>query len=291
MMHENEIHTDAQLVRELLTEQFPQWARLPINRITHDGTDHALYRLGDDLIARLPRIDWAAGQAERDARWLPQLAPHLPVPVPVPLELGRPGCGYPMIWSIVAWLPGVNPTPATVDEVFARQLGEFVAALGAAPALDGPVITSGRGEPLAVRDAEVRDWIAELGDRVDGARLLAEWERALAVPAYTGPPRWLHGDLLTGNLLMQDGQLSAVIDFAGLGRADPAVDLMPAWGIFDARTREVFRAAAGYDDDAWERSRGWSLRMAVGALAYYWDTNPALVSTAWYKLGQLLGEP
>jgi aminoglycoside phosphotransferase (APT) family kinase protein len=288
MMHENEIHTDATLVRQLLAEQFPQWAGLPIQRITHDGTDHALYRLGDDLVARLPRIEWAAGQAERDARWLPLLAPHLPVPIPVPLALGAPGCGYPLMWSVVAWLPGANPTPGTVDEVFARQLGEFVAALGAAPALDGPVNTAGRGVPLANRDAGVRESIAELGDRVDGARLLAVWERALAAPPWTGEPRWLHGDLLTGNLLMQDGQLAAVIDFAGLGRADPAVDLMPAWSMFDARTRAVFRAATGYDGDTWERSRGWALSTAVAALPYYWDTNPYLVADSWYKIGQLL---
>src|SRR5262249_33151887 len=109
-MHTDEIHADAALVRRLLAAQFPQWANLPIEPVRSAGTDHALYRLGADMAVRLPRIDWAAGQAEKEQRWLPRLAPLLPLAIPVPLAQGKPAEGYPWPWSVCRWLDGENAT-------------------------------------------------------------------------------------------------------------------------------------------------------------------------------------
>ncbi|GAA1817514.1 hypothetical protein GCM10009682_42920 [Luedemannella flava] len=292
-MHENEVPTDADQVRRLVAAQFPQWAGLPVTPVTHTGTDHALYRLGDDLVARLPRIDWALDQVDSDQRWLPRLAPHLPLAVPATLAVGEPGEGYPWRWSVVPWLPGENPTSDNLDmDAAAVDLARFVTALHAVDPMGGPVKTGTyRGVPLAARDGLTRSAIEELGDRIDAPRLTAAWERALAAPVWDGPPVWIHGDLQAGNLLAHERRLSAVIDFGALGLGDPAVDLMPAWNLFyDPAARATFRAAAGYDDAAWERSKGWALSTALVGLPYYWDTAPEFIAEAWQKIDAVLRE-
>ncbi|GIG62264.1 hypothetical protein Lfu02_66360 [Longispora fulva] len=290
MMHENEIRTDAEQVRRLVAHQFPQWADLPVTALPPVGTDHMLYRIGGDLLARMPRIDWALDQADSDSRWLPVLAPHLPLPVPLPVALGGPGEGYPWRWSVVPWLSGENPTADNVDPgPAAADLAAFVRALHGVDTTGGPVKTGAtRGVPLAARDEITRAAIAELGDRVDGARVTSAWEDALAAAPWAGPPVWVHGDLQAGNLLVDRRRLSAVIDFGGLGLGDPAVDLMPAWNLFDAPAREVFRAESGYDDDTWRRGRGWALSTALLGLPYYWDTVPAFVEEGLRKVAAVL---
>jgi aminoglycoside phosphotransferase (APT) family kinase protein len=142
--------------------------------------------------------------------------------------------------------------------------------------------------PLEARHEYTIDGITSLGDRVDGPRLTSIWHEALAAASWTRPTVWVHGDIQAGNLLVQDGRLSAVIDFGGLGLGDPAVDLLPAWNLFDSTSRECFRAALGYDDDTWTRGRGWALSTAVGALPYYWDTAPAIRAEGLRILARLM---
>src|SRR5262245_34593957 len=105
-MHADEVRTDEALVRRLLADQFPHWADRRIVPVASYGTDHDIYRLGEDLAARLPRIKWATKQAVREAKWLPMFAPRLPLALPVPLAMGRPALGYPFEWSVCTWLPG-----------------------------------------------------------------------------------------------------------------------------------------------------------------------------------------
>ena len=292
MMHEGEVRTDVDQVRRLLAAQFPQWARMPLSAVPASGTDHALYRVGDDLVARLPRIDWALGQVATDRRWLPVLAPHLPVAVPVPVAFGEPGEGYPWSWSVVPWLPGENPTDGNVDLLaVAIQLADFVTALRSVDTAGGPLKTGlDRGVPLAARDEITRAAIAELGGRVDGARVTAAWEDALAAAPWSGPPVWIHGDLLPGNVLVHDRNLSAVIDFGAVGIGDPAADVVPAWTIFDAPSRRIFREALGGDEDMWQRGRGWALTTAIYSLPYYWDTAPHIVAENLRRIAAILGE-
>jgi aminoglycoside phosphotransferase (APT) family kinase protein len=289
-MHADEIETDAALVRRLLAGQFPRWAGLPIDPVASYGTDHDIYRLGDDLVARLPRIAWATEQAAKEAAWLPKLAPHLPLAIPVQLAMGHPAEGYPFDWSVYEWLPGANANGTIGDPGQAAvDLAAFVAALrridtaGAHPRLRG-----NRGGPLAESDEAVRRSIAQLGDRIDGAAALRSWRESLGAPVWQGPEVWVHGDLLPGNLLVVDGRLSAVIDFGGLNVGDPACDLQPAWNVFTGASRTRFRAELAVDEASWSRGRGWALAQAVTALAYYWDTNPGMVRQASHALAQLL---
>jgi len=254
-MHADEVDTDASLVRRLLAAQFPQWADLPIEPVHSAGTDNAIYRLGDDMAVRLPRIEWATANVDKEHRWLPRLAPLLPLAIPVPLARGEPGEGYPWHWSVYRWLEGENATIDRVDDPrqAATDLARFVAALQRIDPNCGP--PARRGVPLATRDALTRDAIASSQRMLDTDAVTAAWEAALEAPGWRGPPVWIHGDLQSGNLLAQHGRITAVIDFGGLGVGDPACDLMVAWNLLSAETRDVFRAALTVDDATWARGR------------------------------------
>ncbi|WP_327286191.1 MULTISPECIES: aminoglycoside phosphotransferase family protein [unclassified Streptomyces] len=277
-MHADEVDIDGPLVGRLVAAQFPQWADLEVRRVRSAGTDHAMYRLGDDMTVRLPRMPGAADQVDLEQRWLPRLAPHLPLAVPVPLGQGVPGEGYPFAWSVYRWLDGANlfDEPLTELHDAAAGLGRFVAALRRIDTAGAP--RSFRGGPVGTADAGVRAAIRDLGadGTLDAGAATAAWEAALRVPQWDGAPVWLHGDLLPGNLLARQGRLSAVIDFGGVGVGDPACDTMAAWTLLSADTREVFREASGVDDATWARGRGWALRFGVTAEHYYRVTNPVL---------------
>ncbi|MEH0936000.1 aminoglycoside phosphotransferase family protein [Micromonospora psammae] len=291
-MHADEISTDPDLLRRLLAGQFPRWADLPVRQVASYGTDHDIYRLGERLVARLPRIGWATAQAAKEAEWLPKLAPHLPLALPVPVAMGGPAEGYPFDWSVCEWLPGENAN-GTIDDLdrAAVDLAAFVAALRRIDTSDAfPRPPRHRGGPLAEFDDSVRRSIGQLGDRIDGAAALRSWRESLDAPAWDGPEVWVHGDLLPGNLLVVDGRLSAVIDFGCLNVGDPACDLQPAWNVFAGDSRERFRAELDVDDASWLRGRGWALLQAVLALPYYWNTNPGMIRQASHALAQVLGD-
>jgi aminoglycoside phosphotransferase (APT) family kinase protein len=291
-MHAGETETDVALVRRLLAGQFPQWADLAIDPVVSYGTDHDIYRLGDHLAARLPRIGWATKQAAKEAEWLPKLAPHLPLAVPVQLAMGQPAAGYPFEWSVYEWLPGENAN-GTIDDLdqAAVDLATFVNALRHVDTTGAhPRPPRGRGAPLAELDEQVRRSIAQLGNRVDGAATLRAWEGSLDAPAWDGEEVWVHGDLLPGNLLVVDGRLSAVIDFGGLNVGDPACDLQPAWNVFADGSRARYRAELQVDNASWLRGRGWALYQAVSALPYYWHTNPGMIRQASHALAQVLAD-
>ncbi len=293
-MHADEVHTDVALVRALLAAQFPRWAELPIDPVPSSGTDNALYRLGSNMVVRLPRIHWAVEQVAKEQRWLAALAPHLPLAVPTPLALGGPGLGYPWQWSIYRWLDGEAVTPASMADRkrAAVDLAGFLAALQCVDATDGPLPgphNSNRGEALAARDASTRQAIAALQGDIDGDAVTAAWESSLQAPTWPRPPVWIHGDLAASNLLARDGRLGAVIDFGCLGVGDPAVDLMIAWE-FLAPARELFRTTLAIDDATWTRGRGWALTTALVALPYYRDTNPVLVASARQRIDAVLAD-
>lgn len=294
-MHEGELRTDAALVGRLLAAQFPHWSGLPIVALASAGTDNALYRLGDDLVARLPRIDWAVGQAAKEHRWLPLLAPRLPLAIPEPLALGVPNADFPWPWSVHRWLTGEN---ATIDRLAdptaaAITLARFVTALGQIDPVSGPppdAPESSRGVPLASRDAATREAIQACAGTIDAAAATTAWESALRAPVYTGVPKWLHGDIHSGNLLAVGGQLRAVIDFGSLGVGDPACDLMVAWNLFSAAPRAAFRATMRVDDATWARGRGWALSVALIALPYYQHSNPVLAGIARHAIAEVLAD-
>jgi aminoglycoside phosphotransferase (APT) family kinase protein len=291
-MHADEVDTDVGLVRRLLAGQFLHWADLPIYLVDSYGTDHDIYRLGDDLAARLPRIGWATQQAAKEAEWLPKLAPHLPLAIPTQLATGRPAEGYPFEWSVYEWLPGENAN-GTIDDLdrAAIDLAAFVRALRQIDPTGAHLRSSGdRGAPLAELDQPVRRSITELGDRIDGKAGVRSWEESLQASEWDGGEVWVHGDLLPGNLLVVDGRLSGVIDFGCLNVGDPACDLQPAWNVFAGESRARYRAELQVDDASWLRGRGWALFQAVVALPYYWDTNPGMIRQASHALAQILAD-
>ncbi len=282
-MHDDEVDTDAALVRRLIEGQFPQWAELTIAPVLSRGTDNALYRLGDDMVVRLPRHERTVGRLEQEHRWLPRLAPLLPLAIPEPLVRGVAAEGYPWGWSVYRWLEGDLATPERIDDEsrLAADLAELVAALRRIDAEGGPPPSRDnalRGEPPALRDRETRGWIAALAERIDVPAATALWEAAVRAPAWDGPPVWIHGDLDARNLLARHGRLSGVVDWGCLGVGDPAWDVMVAWKMLSAQTRVEFRAALSIDDATWLRAQGLALSQAVGALSYYTlETNPELV--------------
>ncbi|MEZ4767223.1 MAG: aminoglycoside phosphotransferase family protein [Caldilineales bacterium] len=293
-MHDGEVVSDAMLVRRLLAAQFPRWADLPIRPVASSGTDNALYRLGDELLVRLPRIDWAVGQVDKDLRWLPRLAPLLPLAIPEPLARGEPGEGYPWHWGIYRWLDGRDATHESLaDPVRAAvDLAQFLAALQRIDPAGGPSAAENglRGVPLATRDEDTRAAIAALDGLIDTDAALAAWEAALDVPDWDRAPVWFHGDVLPGNLLFEDGRLRAVIDFAGAGVGDPAPDLMIAWNLFSGASREAFRRTLGVDDATWARGRGHALSQALIFIPYYLHSNPVGVAVAWRAVAEVLAD-
>ncbi len=262
---------DSALVQRLVAEQFPQWAGLPVTPVELDGWDNRTYRLGDDMSVRLPSHSMYAPAVDKEDRWLPVLAPQLPVPIPVPLATGRPGRGYPFNWSIRRWMDGSPATPEQIESMsdFAAALAEFILALQAVDPSGGPVAGAHsfyRGAPPAHYDDETRRAVAALRGRIDGARALAVWDSAVAAP-WDGPPRWFHGDIAQGNLLVRAGRLAGVIDFGTCGVGDPACDLVIAWTFLSDSSRSVFRRIVDQDDDTWARARGWALWKALITLA------------------------
>ncbi len=292
-MHKDEADIDEGLVRRLLTSQFPDWAGLPRRRVPSAGTDNALYRLGENMAVRLPRRKSAATQAKKEFDWLPRLAPHLPIPVPTPLTLGEPTEELPWSWTICEWLPGTPPTVGEIadEDRLAAALAHFVQALHRIDAMGGPrpgAHNFGRGVPLATRDTYVRTALTELAGIIDINSARVEWENALAAPNWSEEPVWIHGDLQAGNLLLAGDELSAVIDFGGLGIGDPAVDLLPAWNLFGEEARHTYRETLQVDNATWARGRGWALSVALIALPYYYETNPAIVASSLHVIEELL---
>lgn len=281
-MHPDQVDVDVELVRQLLAAQFPQWSELPISRVRESGTDHALFRLGERLLARMPIVGWAVDQAASDQRWLPYLAPHLPLEIPSPLAVGEPGASYPHPWLVVRWIPGDTPRDRNLDmRRAAVNLSGFVRSLHGVDPAGGPVKTDTmRGVPLANLDAGIRETIAALGDEIDQAAVTRAWDDAVSAPAWTHSPRWIHGDLQRGNLLVRDRRIVAVIDFGGLGLGDPAPDLAPAWNLLGRTARAAFLEAAGYDAATRARGKGWVLAPALQGIGYYRDTRPDLAAAA-----------
>jgi aminoglycoside phosphotransferase (APT) family kinase protein len=294
-MHADELGIDVALVRRLLAAQFPRWAGLPIAPVWSAGTDNALFRLGEDLVVRLPRIGWAVGQVPKEQLWLPRLAPRLPLAIPVPLAMGGPAEGYPWRWSVYRWLEGED---ATVERIAdprqaATELAHFVVAPRLIDPTGGPAPgphNSFRGEPLANRDARTRAAIAALDGQLDTDRVTLAWEAALQAPQCEGPAVWIHGDLSPLNLLVDRGRLCAVVDFGCLGVGDPACDVMIAWDLFSGETRDVLHDALSVDDATWARGRGWALHVGLIALPYYQMTNPELAARARHRIREVVAD-
>ena len=284
---------DIDLARQLVDAQFPQWAGLPLRSLDPAGSDHVIYRLGNELAVRLPRHSGAIGQARKELEWLPRLAPALPLAIPVPLAVGEPGFGYPWPWLVSRWLDG---QVATADRLadsaeVAVQLGEFLTALHLfAPA---EAIALASRDDLTTTSLEDRDQATRLAIRaVDGVfdvqALTRLWDEALRAPGWDRPPVWVHGDFHTGNLLTTGGRVSAVIDWGGLAIGDPACDLVVAFTLMSGSSRAAFRATLNLDDATWTRGRGWALATGLNAYTSYAAVSPRVAAQTTRQITEAL---
>jgi aminoglycoside phosphotransferase (APT) family kinase protein len=278
----------------LVATRFPQWADLPVVPVTLDGWDNTTFRLGDHLSVRLPSGDGYVAQIEKEHRWLPVLAPRLPLPIPEPVAIGRPGAGFPRPWSIYRWIEGDHATVERIADpaTFAADLAAFLAALYAIDATGGPppgTHNFHRGGPLDVYDAQTRASIEELAREVDADAATEVWGAALD-SSWDRPPVWVHGDVTASNLLVSERRLAAVIDFGCAAVGDPACDLVMAWTFFTGESAEVFRSALPFDDATWARARGWALWKALLTLAHERD-HRADVRPAAERVGWRIGAP
>jgi aminoglycoside phosphotransferase (APT) family kinase protein len=278
-MHDGEVEIDAPLVLQLLGAQFPHLCDRRVEAVRSTGTVNAIYRLGDDLCVRLPRIRQWAGNLENELEWLPKLAPRLPLAVPEPVANGRPGSGYPFTWAIYRWIEGETFTSDRVrdERRAAADLAEFVSELRRIETAGAP--RTGR-MPLRSLDAVTRGAIESSSGVIDTDAATAAWELSLRGSAWDGTPVWRHCDLLPPNLLVADGRLRAVIDFGSVGVGDPAADVIAAWSVFGERGRHDFRDALDVDDETWTRARGYALHQALMIIPYYPETNPGFVTMA-----------
>ena len=258
---------DEHLARRLVDSQFPQWADLPVTPVEHGGVDNRTFRLGERMTVRLPSADWYALQVAKEQRWLPVLAPRLPLPIPTPVARGAPGEGYPYAWSVYRWLEGEVASESRIADLteFATTLAGFLVALGGVEAADGPAPGRHnffRGGPLTTYADETIDAIEALGDEIPGDAARRVWDDAVAA-TWESDPVWFHGDVAEGNLLLRGGRLAAVIDFGTSGVGDPACDVVIAWTLLSGPSRDAFRAALGVDPGTWSRGRGWALWKAL----------------------------
>jgi aminoglycoside phosphotransferase (APT) family kinase protein len=293
-MHDDNVDINESLVRRLIAAQFPQWADLPIEPVEFDGWDNTTFRLGEDMSVRLPSAKGYVLQVDKEHRWLPKLAPYLPLPIPVPLAKGKPGEGYPFPWSVYRWIEGEPATIEHIDDLteFATTLADFLIALYRVDPTSGPPPGPHnffRGGPLTVYDAETRQALAALDGKIDTDAASAVWDAALEA-TWHGSPVWFHGDVAWGNLLVKGGRLSAVIDFGTSGVGDPSCDLAIAWTLFGGESRDAFRAALQLDDATWARGRGWTLWKALITLAAHIDTNPLEAGTARHVIDEVLAD-
>jgi aminoglycoside phosphotransferase (APT) family kinase protein len=288
-LHADEVEIDAALVARLLAAELPELAGLPIREVRSTGTVNAIYRLGEEVCVRLPRVEKWTRSLERELEWLPRLAASVSLRIPEPVARGRPGNGFPFPWAVYRWIEGRPYDDALVDDEgrAAEALAGFVRELGRLDPRGAP--RAGR-LPLRHLDEWTRAAIRSSRDGIDAEAVTAAWERALEAPPWDGRPIWMHADLLRPNLLVDRGALVAVLDFGDAGAGDPAFATIPAWAVFGPAGRTRYRDLLALDEGAWARGRGYALHQALLIIPYYAETNPEFVALAKRTVEQVLGE-
>lgn len=273
---------NADIVASLVADQFPQWDELPIVPVAQSGWDNRTFRLGSDKIVRLPSAEHYAPAIQTEQAWLPKLAPNLPIAIPTLLGRGKPTDRYPWHWSVYDWIEGEHPSRKDASKALAAQLANFLKALHRIPSIGGPSAGDRnfhRGGDLSHYNDQVRAALARLSDQREREDATRVWDEALA-SVWRHDPVWVHGDFAATNLLVQDGDLTGVIDFGQLAVGDPACDLTIAWALLPASERLIFREAIGLEADTWVRAKGWAVWKAVILVSGIASGPPHLVEDA-----------
>lgn len=285
-----EVDIDELLVRNLLAAQAPHLAALPLHS-PHNGWDNSTWRLGDDLAVRLPRRTAAAQLLRHEQRWLGDTALRLPLPIPAPVVVGGPTTGYPWHWSVVPWFAGEVAARACPASDQATVLGAFLAALHVPAARNAPA-NPFRGVPLEARLPNLQHSLAP-DPAPDDAELVAravELVVATAAELPASPERvWLHGDLHPRNILVQNGQLAAILDWGDMCGGDPATDLATLWWLFEVEDHGPFWTAYGFaaaGDPTWHRSRAWAAVFGLMFLHFAKAGDPEVADAEASDLGR-----
>jgi aminoglycoside phosphotransferase (APT) family kinase protein len=274
-MHPGQLDVAPETVRRLVAQQFPQWRELPLRAVRTQGTVNGLFRLGDDLVARLPLVAATREQLEAEAAAAAELHGRTRFATPEPVAIGEPGPGYPMPWSVQTWLPGAVATADGQSEAFAHDLAEFIEGVRAIDTRGRTFAGDNRGGHLPDHDAWMEACLERSEGLLDVPPLRRLWAALRELPREDGD-LMTHGDLIPGNVLVDGGRLAGVIDVGGLGPADPALDLVAAWHLLEPGPREGFRADLRCGDLEWARGAAWAFEQAMGVAWYYVETNPPM---------------
>ena len=291
-MNNKQINIDETLVHRLIASQFPQWKDLSIQAIIPGVWDNKTFRLGNDMLVRMPSAERYAANVEKEQKWLPRLASSLPLPIPEPLAMGEPSEEFTWRWSIYRWLKGDTAASARITDLsdFAINLAQFLNALHRIDTTGGPAPGPHnfyRGGSLANYDTETRQAIKTLHNKIDANAAITLWETALTT-SWNRPPVWVHGDISASNLLVHEGRLSAIIDFGGLAVGDPACDLAITWTMFKDKSREAFKTTLPLDTETWTRGRAWTLWKALIVAAGFTNPNNIEAKQSWHIIDEVL---
>lgn len=229
------------------------------------GWDNVMARLGDDLALRLPRREAGAPLILNEQKWLPWLAPQLPLPIPVPVRIGKPTDGYPFHWFVQHWLPGQSADLAPPASTEAETLADFLLALHMIALPENPPRNPVRECALREKASDVDKRMADISTQTDAItpEIFRAWDRAKTAD-FNGPPCFIAGDMHARNILTEDGRLSAIIDWGDMCAGDPATDMMSVWALFDdPEARAAVFKRYGADQDLIRRARGWGIFSGV----------------------------
>ena len=296
-LHDDEVFVDAELVRTLLRAQCPGWSDLPL-RECGSGTDNTMYRLGENLLVRLPKTPGAARSVVKEQTWLPLIARHLDCAVPEPLHAGTATLAYPQAWSIYRWIDGVEAGPASVTDwsTFGTDLARSVRQLHE---IDVPDL-SGVDDLTWYRGGTLQDCADAMPPAFERCNGLVDqnvgipalehlWRDALSLPEPSAPAVWLHGDLKPSNLLVRDGRLQAMIDFGCLSVGYPDAEHATVWDLPSA-ARESYWHDSEITEPTWLQARAWAILVAVSGISYYWDTFPEFVAECSARLDHITSD-
>ncbi len=294
-MHAGQLTVSPETVRALVSEQFPEWANLPVRAVEAHGTVNAIFRIGDRFAARFPLqpgpVDTTRRRLKAEAQAARRLLGRTRFRTPEPVAIGAPGAGYPLPWAVQTWLPGV----VAIDEdpggsvAFARDLADLITDLRAIDTRGRTFSGGGRGGDLRSHDAWMETCFQRSNGLLDVHRLRSLWQRLRVLPR-EAPDVMAHSDLIPGNVLVSDGRLAGVLDVGGLRPADPALDLVSAWHLLESGPRKAFRDALQCDDLDWERGKAWAFEQAMGAVWYYVESNPPMSRMGRRTLDRILAD-
>lgn len=287
-LHDDEVDIDIKIVRKLLDEQFPQYKQEELMSMRTSGTDNRMFNLGSDKLVRLPRTEGAVASLEKEALWLPQIGPKLPIEVPIPIHTGKSSKEYPFPWLICPFLEGASPNNSNPldQEQAVLDLAKFIKQMQKLNTKNAP--TCSRGQHIKIRDNTVKKYIPLLKEEYDISLLSEIWDSVINTPEWKGLSYWIHGDLHEGNILSKKGKIIAVVDFGLCGVGEPSCDYMCAWTLLGKESREKFKSLLNPDPSCWKRGLGWSFSMGILGYPYYKKTNPVFAEIAKRSMDQAI---